>query len=240
MFTGKASHTRTTLEHARRILAVKFKEFTSLQKKYPHLFNPLITYDEYVWAIGVVTTRTIWYIEDGASHYSPHLVPLVDLVNCAQLNRLDAIHKTMMEDNKIVTRIKQDYAAGEQVFENYGQANSHYFALHGFSIEPNEFDCVSIPVENGEFCINLYRLEDLFEKYGDRELVAKQLIPLINNHLKNYETSLEQDEAILNSITSNDLHSRRKKESVKFRMTEKRLLASVLKKLYEIHQHSEL
>ena len=138
----------------------------------------------------------------------------------------------------MVTRVKQDFAAGEQIFENYGQTNSNYFTMHGFSIEPNEFNCVDIPVaENNVICVSLHRLKGIFDKYGN---IAKDLIDAIHVHLERYETSLEQDEEILASITASDIHAMRKKATVKFRMTEKRLLASVLKKLHEIVNHSEL
>jgi hypothetical protein len=240
----QGSHARTFVERAKIVFVEKFEAFSKLQKQHPSVFQPKMTVEEYAWAVGVVATRTIWYIEEGDTLYKPHLVPLVDTVNCAQLERANAVHRTYVEDGHVVTRVQQDFAVGEQVFENYGKPNLFFFWMHGFSIEPNEFDCVIIPL-SGEatdtLCLSLRSLPGILEKYGGYGNAVEELIAVIIDHLSRYSTTLEQDEEILGNIVDEDVHASRKYATVSFRMTEKRMLGAVLKKLYELkHLHYEL
>lgn len=45
-----------------------------------------------------------------------------------------------------ITHAPWAFKKGDQVFENYGQPNHIYFQYHGFSLEDNTHDCVSVPV----------------------------------------------------------------------------------------------
>ena len=72
------------------------------------------------------------------------MVPLLDLINCNELEDVDAVHKTELDGSgeNAVTRSPGNFEGGEQVFENYGQPNYIYFMYHGFVLESNTHDCV--------------------------------------------------------------------------------------------------
>jgi hypothetical protein len=96
------------------------------------------------WVAGILNSRMIWWDN------SPHLVPMLDMINCRQgpppYER--RVHQTTRRGDKAVTHAPWRYAKGEQIFENYGQPNPTYFQYHGFVIHPNVHDCSRVPWHN--------------------------------------------------------------------------------------------
>ena len=131
------------------------------------LLEPPISFAEFAWAHGVVSTRLIWFhplkaqsnahfedfhdttsieTNDNSIHNKPinggvenhddpqlasnesfmaHLVPLTDLVNSRQLSNASAVHRTLRDKSGMwcETHAREDFAKGEEVFENYGKPN---------------------------------------------------------------------------------------------------------------------
>lgn len=97
------------------------------------------TFDNYVWAQGILNTRMIWW--DGV----PHLVPMLDMINCRQGTNPHRVHSTKRGvSGRADTLAPWTFEAGDQIFENYGQPNPTYFLYHGFTMDPNIHDCVQI------------------------------------------------------------------------------------------------
>lgn len=65
---------------------------------------------------------------------------MLDFINCKELQDKSRLHSTMLDvsGNYAITKSPQAFEAGQQVFENYGQANSVYFQYHGFSLGPED------------------------------------------------------------------------------------------------------
>lgn len=97
-----------------------------------------LTFDKYLWATVVLDSRSIWW--DGRRH----LVPMLDFVNCKEGPAGSAVHSTALDGSRrfALTNSSWDFAAGEELFENYGQPNHIYFQYHGFSLLDNSYDCV--------------------------------------------------------------------------------------------------
>lgn len=51
-----------------------------------------------------------------------------------------------MQGVNAVTYAPWAFTKGSQVYENYGQPNHIYFKYHGFVLDSNTHDCVSLPV----------------------------------------------------------------------------------------------
>ena len=95
----------------------------------------LLDGDRVRWAAAVLDSRSVWW--DGRRH----LAPLLDLVNADGAGRP---HETKVEDMRAghaATRASRAVAAGEQVFENYGQPNHLLYGYHGFALADNPHDC---------------------------------------------------------------------------------------------------
>ena len=74
----------------------------------------------YRWATAVIDSRAIWWDN------RRHLVPMLDLVNCAEGPNAARVHATRLNPagEYAVTRADRDFPTpGSQVFENYGQPN---------------------------------------------------------------------------------------------------------------------
>lgn len=99
----------------------------------------LFSLDNYLWAQGILNTRMIWW--DGA----PHLVPMLDMINCQQGPNPQRVHSTRRgATGKADTLAPWTFQKDEQVFENYGQPNPTYMLYHGFVMEPNYHDCAQV------------------------------------------------------------------------------------------------
>jgi hypothetical protein len=100
--------------------------------------------DVFRWAHYVLNSRSIWW--NGARH----LVPLLDLINCKEgPDNPERVHATRLDSTgqNADTLAPWGFAKGDQVFENYGQPNHIYFQYHGFVLDENTHDCVSLRVE---------------------------------------------------------------------------------------------
>lgn len=86
--------------------------------------------DTYTWAHAILDSRSIWW------NGERHLVPMLDLVNCAEGPDPSRVHATNLDDSLqfAITKADRTYRAGDQIFENYGQPNHIYFTYHGFSL----------------------------------------------------------------------------------------------------------
>lgn len=242
----QASSARHYVERVRRVFDAKYGALSELQDLHPLVFQPAMTVEEYIWAAGVVGTRSIWFPDEDGAEPRPHLAPLVDSVNCRQLEQKDAKHRTMIEGGAVMTRAHQHFAVGEQVFDNYGHTNLHYFWMHGFSIEPNAFDCVLVPLNLEDLsaeglCLSVEKLPASLAQYGGKGDAVAALIGVVEEHLARYATTLEADEKILISVitrSDRDVHEKRRRASVAFRLSEKRQLRAVLNELHAMAANS--
>ena len=110
---------------------------------YPAAFPaPRVDRDAYLWARAILDSRAIWW--DGVRH----LVPMLDLVNCAGPggNNASRVHRTTIERyggaSYAVIRADRTFAPGTPISEHYGQPNALYFTYHGVSLVDNPADCV--------------------------------------------------------------------------------------------------
>ena len=101
-----------------------------------HTFN----FDHYMWAMGILSTRMIWWDN------MPHLVPMLDMINCRQGPNPHRVHSTARGRSGLTadTLAPWTFQEGDQVFENYGQPNPTYFLYHGFVMIPNIHDCATL------------------------------------------------------------------------------------------------
>ena len=121
--------------------------------------NPAdFSYEHYQWAFSIVDSRSIWWSG------KRHLVPLLDMINCAEGPDASRVHETNLDESgrNAVTSAKWSFGAGEEVFENYGQPNYIYLLYHGFVLDKNSHDCIhmriELTLEQQRVAILLYRL----------------------------------------------------------------------------------
>lgn len=119
-----------------------------------------ITETRFKYATAILDSRSIWWSGQR------HLVPLLDMVNCLDLGADHAAHRTDLDTSTsqnhgpvAVTKASWDFAAGEQVVENYAQPNHIYLLFHGFVLEHgrNKHDCAhfSLVTQDRESMDNL-------------------------------------------------------------------------------------
>mmetsp|Transcript_6242 Transcript_6242/g.17456 ORF Transcript_6242/g.17456 Transcript_6242/m.17456 type:complete len:963 (-) Transcript_6242:85-2973(-) len=116
--------------------------------------------EHYFWASAILDSRSIWW------HGQRHLVPLLDLVNCAEGGPDPArVHSTHFEEatRSADTRADRPYAIGDQIFENYGQTNKIYYIHHGFILDANAHDALDVDLE-----LSLGNLSEEDENYLKR------------------------------------------------------------------------
>eukprot|EP00605_Chrysophyceae_sp_TOSAG23-4_P000492 GSChrysophyteH1.ASY1.ANO1.551.1 assembled CDS len=113
--------------------------FQKLDLKYSRT-DAALRWENYRWAQAILDSRSIWW--DG----SRHLVPMLDFINCVEGPDASRIHSTNTDSSKTyaITNASWDFAKGDQLFENYGQANYIYFMYHGFALPvgENSNDCI--------------------------------------------------------------------------------------------------
>mmetsp|Transcript_703 Transcript_703/g.894 ORF Transcript_703/g.894 Transcript_703/m.894 type:complete len:972 (+) Transcript_703:13-2928(+) len=178
----EGSHVQSSiLQYKSEILkrwdVVKDKSF--LGPAFKTLF-PTLTEAEFRWGHYILDSRSIWW------NNKRHLVPLLDLINCGegdwlekgrdspnrvhstkQSSHMDRHHGTTIETAD--TYSSQELKIGEQLFENYGQPNNIYLQYHGFVLDDNSHDCVSvsIPIESGdEGMLDVKNLRKRMKQYG--------------------------------------------------------------------------
>lgn len=92
------------------------------------------------WAHAILDSRRIWWGGEG------NLVPMLDLINCAEGPDPKRVHSTWLDPSgqHAVTKAAWGFREGEQLFEPYGQPNHIYLAYHGFILDHNTHDCVKL------------------------------------------------------------------------------------------------
>merc|ERR1712137_53498 len=124
-------------KNIRRILQKAYENTdANVAQKNPTLF-PGWSWDAYLWAFQVVNSRT-WAITDEQGNKETALVPLADMLN----HKPGAGTGGLTWDKQyFVINATQDYAKGEQVFDNYGpKSNYDLLSSYGFVMEENAYD----------------------------------------------------------------------------------------------------
>ncbi|KAF4046928.1 Rubisco LSMT substrate-binding [Phytophthora infestans] len=102
-----------------------------------------LTERRFRWANAVLDSRSIWWSGQR------HLVPLLDMVNCQELNVNHKPHHTILDSSgrHAVTKSSWEFQAGQEVVENYAQTNYIYLLYHGFVLDSNSHDCAHFHLE---------------------------------------------------------------------------------------------
>ena len=135
------SRQQKTYEAVTTVLPVSayFSELDQIRSQIEDENIKLLSWSNYQWAQAILDSRSIWWAG------KRHLVPMLDFINCVEGPDPSRVHSTHMDaSNKhAITAASWAFATGEQVFENYGQANYIYFMYHGFAlpIGQNTHDC---------------------------------------------------------------------------------------------------
>ncbi|KAG1688442.1 hypothetical protein DVH05_003647 [Phytophthora capsici] len=102
-----------------------------------------LTERRFRWANTILDSRSIWW------NSQRHLVPLLDMVNCQELNSDHKPHHTKLDSSgrHAETKASWDFEAGQEVVENYAQPNYIYLLYHGFVLDSNTHDCAHFHLE---------------------------------------------------------------------------------------------
>lgn len=135
--------------------------------RHPEVFPAgAMTLHNYLWAVSVLNTRMIWW--DG----EPHLVPMLDMINCREGPNPRRVHQTTRSGNRANTYAPWAFQVGEQVFENYGQPNTVYYLWHGFVLLPNTHDCAIVPLTPGKVSPQAMRKLEYFRMLREELCVS--------------------------------------------------------------------
>jgi hypothetical protein len=176
------------------------------------------------------------------------------------LNRLDEETKSFA-----VTKGAWDFKKGEQLFEPYGQPNHIYFAYHGFLLDHNAHDCVSLNlavsknhpkrveiqkelkmarVRSTSFCVSTSKITTSLLEYmriafgggATRTLQRERLGALCEERLGKYPTTIEEDISLIQKGNVNY----KIMTAIKFRLSEKKILREVADAYSSNAAHGEL
>ncbi|KAG7383361.1 hypothetical protein PHYPSEUDO_003741 [Phytophthora pseudosyringae] len=102
-----------------------------------------LTERRFRWANAMLDSRSIWW------NSQRHLVPLLDMVNCQELDSQHKPHHTNLDASGrlAITEASWGFEAGQQVVENYAQPNYIYLLYHGFVLDINSHDCAHFHLE---------------------------------------------------------------------------------------------
>ena len=211
--------------------------------------------ENYRWAHAILDSRRIWWGGEG------HLVPMLDLVNCAEGPDPSRVHSTWLDaetKSYAVTKGAWDFKKGEQLFEPYGQPNHIYFAYHGFVLDHNAHDCVKMDLTLDEnvdeytrkkkelrrvlrstnFCVSprkitqgLLEFMRIAHDASTRDDQRQALRKECLRRLSRYPTTAAEDEAMLAEAGAWDKLGYKKATAVKMRLSEKRILDAVVKSI---------
>jgi len=197
------------------------------------------------------------------------LVPLLDAINCKELSDPNRLHTSVRDVsvNAVLTRSPDDFATGDQVFENYGSDNHNNFFAHGFTLPNNSHDCVKVRIAyegsdpividnfrtrrlpvNSVHCLRRGKipnqamavLQFLAQSTG-RANANEMLHDIIADKLAKYPTTLAEDLSELKQ--SRFIVRWEKRLALEFIVEEKKLLREMrddLGKQLGLHQHTEL
>lgn len=209
----------------------------------------------YRWAHAILDSRRIWWGGEG------HLVPMLDLVNCAQGPDPARVHSTWLDaetQSHAVTKGAWNFKKGEQLFEPYGQPNHIYFAYHGFMLDHNAHDCVKMDLaldendaaytrkkkelrrvlRSASFCVaprkitqGLLEFMRIAHDAPTRGEQRQALRAECVRRLARYPTTAAEDEAMLAEAGAWDKLGYKKATAVKLRLSEKRILTAVVESI---------
>lgn len=133
----------TPIYNYKQDIMLRYQDFQELIfSVYPQYFPPdVYTWENFKWATAILDSRSIWW--DGERH----LVPMLDAINCEQNPLPDGrVHSTKYNYRTKVAETKAawGFKKGEQLFEDYGQANYIYFEYHGFTLNNNNHNCLYV------------------------------------------------------------------------------------------------
>jgi len=187
------------------------------QSKNDNFESELLNWDTYVWAQAILDSRSIWW--EGKRH----LVPMLDFINCIEGPDPSRVHSTAMDDTNTnaLTRASWAFASGEQVFENYGQANYIYFMYHGFAlpIGQNYHDCIQHTIKLTEEEIKRIDFTDqlaqnIAKQVGFNRSPSTSVCMSVDGAVgeKNHRTGLPQDVWLAMSLKLNNFKSLREQK----------------------------
>ncbi|CAE7942635.1 unnamed protein product, partial [Symbiodinium sp. KB8] len=193
------------------------------QKEFP---LAAFTEENYVWGSAILDSRSIWW--NGGRHLVP-MLDLINCKEGPDPSRVHATELDASGRNAI-TRAGWGFKQGDQIYENYGQPNYIYFMYHGFSLDKNVHDCVKVNFNLPEdldaselqsrmnalrssrlrpeltVCIAKDKIPPALEAWirvaHDVEDAKVDLVLLeyVRKALKQYPTSLEEDEQAIKAI----------------------------------------
>jgi len=164
----QASSLRETIVSSKKLLEQTFARLSkNLIQANPTLFPNGLTYEQYIWAYCVVSSRA-WTFGNNFV-----LVPLGDLLN----HRPDAGFPGVdVSGQYLEVNATQDYIKGDQVFMSYGnKSNSELLGTYGFILEDNPHEAAIINFQLRPSNLAIAIIEPLLKKadpaYGTLRLV---------------------------------------------------------------------
>jgi len=194
----------------------------------------------YRWAKTIVDSRAYFFLSDQDRKKHIALVPVCDLFNHhvdSKAWMTSAVQfippNPWLVNARATTRCTHDIEKGQEVFNNYGDAdNAHLATAYGFALLDNPNDSAEI---KGSLFRASYGLAELIEAcssldivgvqksaFGEREILDKCLLEL-QSALNAMSTTLEQDLDLLKSGVANSSST-----PLVYRITKKRILARCL------------
>ncbi|KAF7722202.1 hypothetical protein EC973_003556 [Apophysomyces ossiformis] len=125
--------------------------YKSFQQMRGRLSNDMdqdqVTWDDFLWAYTVLTSRAFPYTLIDPSHEAPSevLFPLVDSLNHKPNTKITWMRSGNYETGSLSFVAGQTFHAGEQMYNNYGpKSNEELLLGYGFCFEFNEHDHVAL------------------------------------------------------------------------------------------------
>jgi len=212
------------------------------------------TLKEWTWAFTMYDSRVIQlHRGNNQEGNTPTFIPLIDMVNCRESH-----DKTFIKFNDRTQtadmRADVDFAAGEQVFETYGnKSNYEYLLYNGFVMDMNPNECVYIELpkpknlpkaSDFKFCLdpNSPSIPPHLKRWGSMtwrdESIGKGqasdvVIKLLDSKMHRYETTADQDEKLLQELKRKGGEHSNVGLALRLRLLEKRALEKARRKLVD-------
>jgi len=198
---------------------------TEVAVAYPQRFD-WVSREDFIWASLVLNTRSIWWDR------KRHLVPVLDMINCGEGPGPKPYepHRTVFNPNRRAcqTRARAAFKKGQQLFENYGQPNYLYAALHGFLLDNNSYDAVPIRLDGMRIYVGPRRLPRILRRLGllrpsedPAHLLQKRLNQLLADDTGNANDRVSKDKNIPENV----------RFANRLRQSQRRTLQSVIEAL---------
>ncbi|KAI7866154.1 hypothetical protein BDF14DRAFT_1816675, partial [Spinellus fusiger] len=123
------------------------KEYTCMMKEPPMDSVQAVTWEGFLWAYAVLTSRAFPYTLIDPTHTDPSevLFPLVDALNHKPNTKITWERHGVDPTGMLSFVSGQHYEAGEEVFNNYGpKSNEELLLGYGFCFPVNEHDHVAL------------------------------------------------------------------------------------------------